>query len=252
MILCASNYVGYKITEFLINSNEKIDYLVLDKNNSGQFNEKIKSLFLSKFNKDQIFFHNEFVENNILDLLSNKKIELGILAWWPYILKGKAISIPKKGWLNFHPSYLPYNKGKDPNFWCLVENTKCGVTLHYIDENIDTGDIIIQEEVDTTWEDTGKSVYEKSLEAIIELFKNNFQLIKTNSLSSIKQKSNEGTFHHRKEIFEKIIIKLDEQYSGRELLNIIRAKMFSPYSNAYFIDNGKKYSVEVKIREIEE
>ena len=46
-----------------------------------------------------------------------------------------------------HISYLPYNRGFYLNFWSFIDNTKKGVTIHYIDEGIDTGDIIFQKEV---------------------------------------------------------------------------------------------------------
>lgn len=44
--------------------------------------------------------------------------------------------------INLHTSFLPWNKGAHPNFWSFVENTPKGVTLHVMDEGIDTGPII--------------------------------------------------------------------------------------------------------------
>ena len=164
-------------------------------------------------------------------------------------MKGKILTIPQEGWLNFHPGFLPFNRGKHPNFWCLVDETKCGVTLQFIDEGIDSGDIVTRKEIPVTWEDTGKTIYEKSREAIIELFKENFNMIKDNP-KKIRQNLNEGTYHHAKEIDEICNIKLDEQYTARKIFNIMRGRMFPPFPTAFFSDNGKKYSVQIIIKEI--
>ena len=96
---------------------------------------------------------------------------MGILAWWPYILKGRVIKIPKKGWLNFHPAYLPFNRGKHPNFWCLVDETKCGVTLYFIDEvdqDINEGTFHLSKElIETTKIDLDKKYSARKIFNII-------------------------------------------------------------------------------------
>lgn len=48
--------------------------------------------------------------------------------------------------VNLHISLLPWNRGADPNVWSFLEDTPKGVTIHYVDERVDTGDIIAQKE----------------------------------------------------------------------------------------------------------
>jgi len=101
--------------------------------------------------------------------------------------------------INLHISYLPFNQGADPNFWSFVENTPKGVTIHYIDEGIDTGDIIIQEKVKfDTKQETLASSYEKLHLTIQDLFKKNWQDIKTIKCERQKQVGN-GTSHKVKD-----------------------------------------------------
>lgn len=50
--------------------------------------------------------------------------------------------------LNLHISYLPWNRGANPNFWSFVENTKKGVTIHEIDEKLDKGKILLRKELE--------------------------------------------------------------------------------------------------------
>lgn len=112
------------------------------------------------------------------------QLDLIILAWWPYILKEALIKIPKIGCLNFHPSYLPYNRGKHPNFWSLVEDVPFGVSLHFVDTGIDSGSIAFQKIVPKSWEDTGKTLHEKGKREIVKLFQEKVRAKKPRSSSS--------------------------------------------------------------------
>ena len=146
MIILCSDYVGFEIIKYLIDSNEHISYLVLDSSDRNNFNNKIINYYKKQFPDNQIYFEDVLNDKKFLLDIEKQQIELGILAWWPHILKGKILNITKRGWLNFHPSFLPFNRGRNPNFWCLVDETISGVSLHFIDEDIDTGDIVAQKD----------------------------------------------------------------------------------------------------------
>lgn len=79
---------------------------------------------------------------------------------------------------NLHISLLPYNRGASPNFFSFIENTPKGVTIHQIDEGLDTGPILAQKELffDESKE-TFASSYEKLILEIQMLFKENWSSI---------------------------------------------------------------------------
>jgi methionyl-tRNA formyltransferase len=59
------------------------------------------------------------------------------------------LDIPRFGCLNVHPSLLPANRGPEPLFWTFREGgTKTGVTIHLIDEGLDSGAIVAQEAIE--------------------------------------------------------------------------------------------------------
>lgn len=63
------------------------------------------------------------------------------------LLKENIFNIPKHGTINLHPSYLPYYRGPNPDFWMYYNmDIHPGVTVHYIDSGEDTGDILFQEQ----------------------------------------------------------------------------------------------------------
>ena len=85
-----------------------------------------------------------------------------------HILKKEILDrFPNKA-INFHISLLPWNRGADPNLWSFIENTPKGVTIHYLDYGIDTGDILAQQEVNYVSEDTLRISYERLSKTIEE------------------------------------------------------------------------------------
>ena len=87
-----------------------------------------------------------------------------------YILSGEVIDAVSKNAVNLHNSYLPFNRGADPNLWSLKEKTPRGVTLHYMDEGLDKGYIIAQRLVTEGDGDTLKSSYDNLDRNAKELF----------------------------------------------------------------------------------
>ena len=90
--------------------------------------------------------------------------------------------------INLHISYLPYNRGADPNLWSFLEDTPKGVTIHYLDGNIDTGDIISREEVQFDFEaDTLRTTYTRLSDTIEALFCRTWPEIRAGKVNSLPQ-----------------------------------------------------------------
>ncbi|GHU60925.1 hypothetical protein FACS1894121_1710 [Bacteroidia bacterium] len=71
-----------------------------------------------------------------------------ITAHFEKLIKKELINIPSVGCLNLHPSLLPHYRGMSPQHWPIINGEKeTGVTVHYIDEGIDTGNILLQEKI---------------------------------------------------------------------------------------------------------
>lgn len=105
-----------------------------------------------------------------------------------YIIAKEMIDFVKGKAINLHISYLLWNKGAHPNVWSFLENTPKGVTIHYIDEGLDTGDIIVQKEVYVDEDkETLKSSYEILHKEMQVLFKENWEKIKSGSIEARKQ-----------------------------------------------------------------
>jgi methionyl-tRNA formyltransferase len=247
--LFAAGGVGLQIAGFLGDSGNIPACLVLDSDNTDENNNLIADT--SKVDPRDIFYSNTLYSDRTLQSLKEYDLDLIFLVWWPYIIKKEIIEIPRIGCINTHYSCLPYNRGKNGNFWTFIEGTPFGATLHFVNEGVDAGDIAFQIVIEKTWEDTGGTLYEKVKVAIVDLFINNFERMKTgciprrdqNLLCDIIQ----GSYHNSKELEPASRIHLDRSYTAEELLNLIRARTFPPHPAAWFFDNGQKYEVRVTI-----
>jgi methionyl-tRNA formyltransferase len=176
------------------------------------------------------------------------KSNLVVLAWWPKIIPRDYLSQMTTSIVNMHPSFLPNGRGKNPNFWAIVDESKFGVTLHQIDEKIDAGFIIDQIEINYDWTDTGETLYNKaiiSLKILISKFLAEFadkqEVVFKSKIDDVEP------VRFAKDIDPKRKLDLDESYKLREILNIVRASTFSDKPGASFVDAGEEYEVRIRI-----
>jgi methionyl-tRNA formyltransferase len=180
--------------------------------------------------------------------LRDMDADWGLLAWWPKIVKSHIRMVTKHGFLNTHPSLLPYSRGKHPNFWSIVEGVPFGVTLHLIDDGIDTGDIIAQRAIPYGWCDTGESLYAKGLSHMMALFKETYPRLRAGNITPEVQDGTLATSHKAAELDGASRIDLDATYTARQLLNLIRARTFQGHPACWFEDRGDTFEVTVTIK----
>lgn len=143
----------------------------------------------------------EIIEERIsLDYVQLKKFDFIISYGYRYIISKDIIDYMQNKIINLHISYLPWNRGADPNFWSFIEDTKKGVTIHLIDECIDTGDIIVQREVKFKEEISLRESYNILTNEVEKLFFENWINIRLGEYISSPQNVNEGSVHFSKEI----------------------------------------------------
>jgi UDP-4-amino-4,6-dideoxy-N-acetyl-beta-L-altrosamine transaminase len=150
----------------------------------------------------------ELSKNETIDITNNKIEKKDVIGYdfiisfgYRYIIRKDIIDLfNNNNIINLHISYLPYNRGADPNLWSIVDNTPSGITIHIVDEKLDTGDILLQERVFFDYiNDTFESSYNKLISKITSLFLNNWNLIKNNKIIPIPQNNNINTIHFLKD-----------------------------------------------------
>ena len=104
-------------------------------------------------------------------LLRSLRPDIMFSFYYRHMLKAPLLGLPPRGCLNLHGSYLPRYRGRCPVNWVLINGeTETGVTLHYMVEKPDAGDIVAQRRVPIAFEDTALTLYEKMTAAAAGLF----------------------------------------------------------------------------------
>lgn len=141
------------------------------------------------------------------EYLQIHSVEFAVSYRYRHIIRKPLIEYLNGNIINLHISLLPWNRGADPNLWSFLEDTPKGVSIHYIDEGVDTGDIIAQKELFFNNDaETLASTYKKLNVEIIELFKMYWEPIINGTIDRKKQMQT-GSFHKitDKEPFQHLI-----------------------------------------------
>ena len=126
--------------------------------------------------------------------------DLVISFGYKHLIKKETFNNLKTPIINLHISYLPWNRGAHPNFWSFYDSTPSGVTIHRIDQGIDTGEVIYQRIVKfRDEENTFSKTYKKLITEIESLFMENIEQIISKTFISFPQKG-EGSYHSLSEL----------------------------------------------------
>lgn len=174
-------------------------------------------------------------EKNLIESLES---ELIVMAGWRQKVNKEIIEIPDKGIINFHPTLLPKGRGPAPIINSILKDFKIsGVTLYYLSEGLDDGDIIGQKKFDIKKNDHASDVYEKVIQGGKELIKKYLPLIAKNEAPRKPQDESKATYFDKPELKDN---KIDlEKESIEEIFRKIKA-LSRPYEGAYIEKNGKK------------
>ena len=155
-------------------------------------------------------------------------------------------NMPPKGTFNLHASLLPQYRGAAPINWAIINGEKeTGVTTFFLQHEIDTGNIILQEKVAIKPEDNVGVLYENLMRVGAELILKTVKLIGLNQVTPIAQETViNGELKHAPKIFKETC-KIDFSKSAEEIHNLIRG--LSPYPAAFFELNTGAGIVNVKV-----
>ena len=112
------------------------------------------------------------------------------------IIKKNLLKIPTIGVLNRHNALLPKNRGRLTPFWVLYkEETETGVSIHFVDEGIDSGDIVVQERFDVHPSDTFNTIVKKNYEIAPKAMLKALDILETGNYEVIKNDETRATYN---------------------------------------------------------
>lgn len=152
--------------------------------------------------------------------------------------------------INIHPGLNPFNRGWYPQVFAINNGLPHGATIHEMDEQIDHGAIIAQKEIMIDLADTSADVYERVLEAEIELFESHYDSLIDNAYLS-RQMHDEGNYNSIQDFKDLCIIDLEQTGKFREFYNLLRSLSHNEYKNGYILTNdGSKIFLSINIEKM--
>lgn len=199
-----------------------------------EFSKKygIDYLFPVNINSDSFYFQ-----------VQKYKCDLFVSMSFNQIFTKKIFSLPKFETINCHAGKLPFYRGRNILNWALINDEKdFGITVHYIDEGIDTGDIILQRTYEITESDSYNTLLSRAYVYCSEILYDSIKMIQNRNAPRIKQNQIHpiGFYVGRRNKGDEII---DWNQTSREIFNFIRSINLPGPQAITFLSNG----IEIKI-----
>ena len=166
--------------------------------------------------------------------------DLALVVGCRVLLPKEIYEMPPRGTLAVHDSLLPANRGFAPLNWSIINGQDhTGVTLFYINEGVDAGDVLGQKRVAIDGSDTGPAVYERVCQATVDLVLETYPRLANNTAIAVPQDASRATFLCSRTPLDGLI---DWTSDTIEIYNQVRALTY-PYPGAFTFYGGKKLIV---------
>ena len=190
---------------------------------------------LAQKHKIEVLSPEKVKDQGFIEKIKAANPDLIVIVAFGRILPKEILSIPKYGAINVHASLLPKYRGAAPIQWAIFNGEKeTGVTIMYLNETLDTGDIILQEKVLIDYKDNSITLSDKLFDIGSSALLKAITQIKGNAAKRIPQDDNKASYAS---IITKKSGEIDWRKPAEQIYDQIRA--FVPWPTAYTFFNGK-------------
>ena len=204
--------------KLIIDSDIKFSFICV-RNDSTD--ETLKNL-AKKYNID-FLRHKNVNSSEFISIIAKYNCDLFVSMSFNQIFRSKFINLAKYKTINCHAGKLPFYRGRNVLNWALINDEKeFGITVHYVDEGIDTGDIILQRNFKITYQDNYKSLLEKAHIECANILFDTILLFKKGNVKAYKQTEVHpvGFYCNARKLGDEI---LNWNQKSREVFNFVRA-----------------------------
>ncbi len=242
--LFGARILGYKSLQILNEYRDKIDVeLIIPNIEDGEAGSDWNPPLTPLAKKYGFFTMNpgSLKEQEVVDCLEEKKVNLILNSFCTRIVPKEIIDIPELGAINFHYGKLPEYGGRFiVSHIILNGETMTCATTHYIEEGIDTGDIIFEEPVPVKSDDTARTLYFRCTEAATVSFRRVLDyIISGKQLPKRKQTGIKNYYQFEEPNGCQVDLTWDREKTER----FIRAVTFEPVSRPWLKIGGRNYNI---------
>lgn len=151
---------------------------------------------------------------------------------WSQLLSKELLQIPRLGVIGFHPAELPKNRGRHPLIWALALGlTQTATTFFFMDEGVDSGDLLSQKIIPIDENDHAGSLYQKMTATALGQIREFTPQLAANQFARQKQDHSQANYWRKRHKEEG---RIDWRMSARSIHNLVRA-LAPPYPGAYCV-----------------
>lgn len=177
--------------------------------------------------------------NRSIELIKTLAPEVIVVVAFGQFLSKRLLEIPHYGCINLHASLLPKYRGAAPIQWAIINGeTETGLTTFLVNEEMDAGDILLQERVPIFDEDTGGSLHERLAALGPDLVLRTLEGLERGTLTPIPQDHSHATFAPK---IEDAVCKIDWSRPARKIFHLIRG--LNPQPGAYTLLEERRVKV---------
>lgn len=247
IIFAGDREISARVLKFILKQGCRPCGLILPEKNKGACRREVLSL-CKYLNRDQILNESAFKTESGKAGIRKLAPDYIICIHFPGIVPHDILRMPSRGVLNLHPAYLPYNRGYHTSTWAIIDETVHGATLHFMNEGIDTGDIVYQKQIEVSPDDTADTLSKKTSEIEYAVFKETWPMLVSDNLIRKKQSAKAGSSHRKKDIAAIQQINLDQKVKAEDLIKRLRALTTNDDNEAaYFKQGNRLYRVGARV-----
>ena len=174
-------------------------------------------------NNIDYFAHENVNSDEFISIIKKYNCDLFVSMSFNQIFKSKIINLTKYKIINCHAGKLPFYRGRNVLNWVLINDEKeFGITVHYVDKGIDTGNIILQKSFQITDQDNYKTLLNKAYIECANILYDAILMFKKGDVKSYKQDeiNSEGFYCKGRKKGDEI---LNWNQTSREIFSFVRA-----------------------------
>ncbi len=186
----------------------------------------------------QVYQPKRVKDGEFVEILREINPDIIVVVAFGQILSKEILSIPKYGCINVHGSLLPKYRGAAPVNWAVINGEKkTGITTMYMDEGLDTGDMILKSEVEIGNDETAGELYDRLSSLGAQVLKDTIRAVREGNAPREKQDDSISTYAH---MMDKRLGKIDWDKQPNDIVNLVRGTNPWPGAHTVYNENTMK------------
>lgn len=182
LLLLINGDLGLRVLEYVLQDKDsKLVAIVLNGNEkiAAEYRSNVELQLSKRGSKAKIFQHEQTIWESSAFKASLRDCDYGVSVLFGHLIPIATIRHFDGNLFNLHPSLLPTGRGADPIPWGIIDALPHGVSIHMVDQGLDTGKVVSQMELKTSPENTAGEIYSLAMDELFKIFAEFFSSGKT-------------------------------------------------------------------------